>query len=147
LQKILMRLRGMNFCTSSACFAPSFVRLPNSPKCTQIVRNAPKYHFAVQYGGSGALVMKNPTRLRGTNFSTCSARFAPSFLMQPNCLKCTQIVRNAPKYHFAVQYGGSGALVVKNPTRLRGTNFSTCSARFAPSFLMQPNCLKCTQIV
>ena len=59
LRKIPMRLRGTNFCTSSARFAPSFVRQPNIPKCTQIVRNAPKCQFWVQWGGSGAFVAKN----------------------------------------------------------------------------------------
>ena len=47
------------FCTSSAYFAPSFVRQPNGPKCTKIVRNAPKHEFRVQWGGSCALVAKN----------------------------------------------------------------------------------------
>src|SRR6185312_4255349 len=42
LQKIPMQLRGTNFCTSSTCFAPSFVRQPNGPGCTQIVRHEPK---------------------------------------------------------------------------------------------------------
>ena len=50
LRKIPTRLRGTNFCTSSARFAPSFVRLPNSPECTQIIRNAPKRQFRVQLG-------------------------------------------------------------------------------------------------
>src|SRR6185503_263317 len=59
LRKIPMRLRGTNFCTSSARFAPSFVRQPNSSECTQIVRNAPKHQFIVQWGGSGAFVVKN----------------------------------------------------------------------------------------
>src|SRR6185436_2772684 len=59
LGKILMRLRGMNFCTSSARFAPSFVRQPNGPECTQLVRNAPKCQFRVQWSGSGAFVAKN----------------------------------------------------------------------------------------
>ena len=59
LQKISMRLRGTKFCISSACFAPSFVRQPNGPKCTQMVRNATKHEFRVQWGGSGALIMKN----------------------------------------------------------------------------------------
>src|SRR6185436_20103340 len=59
LRKIPTRLRGTNFCTSSALFAPSFVRQPNGPECTQIVRNAPKWQFRVQRGGSGALVAKN----------------------------------------------------------------------------------------
>src|SRR6185503_1600584 len=59
LRKILTRLRGTNFCTSLACFAPSFVRQPNSPECTQIVRNEPKHQIRVQWGGSGAFVEKN----------------------------------------------------------------------------------------
>ena len=87
LRKILTRLRGTNFCTSSTHFAPSFVRQPNGPKCTQIVRNAPKRQIRVQWGGSG--LRKIPTRLRGTNFCTSSARFAPSFVWQPNGPKCT----------------------------------------------------------
>jgi len=59
LRKILTRLRGMNFCTSSDRFAPSFVRPPNGPKCTQIVRIAAEHKFRVQWGGSGAFVAKN----------------------------------------------------------------------------------------
>src|SRR6185503_2738708 len=59
LRKILMRLRGTNFGTSYTCFAPSSVRQPNGPKCTQIVRNVAKRQFRVQKGGSGAFVAKN----------------------------------------------------------------------------------------
>src|SRR6185503_5873124 len=59
LRKISMRLRGTNFCTSLARFAPSSVREPNGPKCTQIVQNAPKRQFRVQWGGSGAFLAKN----------------------------------------------------------------------------------------
>ena len=59
LRKILMRLRGTNFCTSSARFAPSFVRQPNGPKYTQMVRNSPKLEFRVPWGGSGAFVPRN----------------------------------------------------------------------------------------
>ena len=59
LQKILTRLRGTNFCCNSARFAPSFVRQSNGPECTQMVRNAPKHHLSVQWGGSGAFVAKN----------------------------------------------------------------------------------------
>src|SRR6185436_13832654 len=57
---------------------------------------------------------KIPTRLRGTNFYTSSARFAPSFVRQPNGTKCSQIVRNTLKHQFRVQWGGSGAFVAKN---------------------------------
>ena len=46
LWKITTWLHGMNFCinwTSSVCFATSFMQLRNDPKCTQILRNAPKH--------------------------------------------------------------------------------------------------------
>src|SRR6185437_4104175 len=59
LRKILTQVRGTNFCTSSARFAPSFVRQPNGPECTQIVRNKPKHQFRVHWGGSGAFVVTN----------------------------------------------------------------------------------------
>ena len=114
MRKILTRLRGTNFCTSSARFAPSFVTLPNCPKCTQIVRNASKRQFTVQWGGSEDLLRKIPTRLRGTNFCTSSARFAPCFVRKPNGPECTQTVRNAPKCQFMVKWVGLGAFVVKN---------------------------------
>ena len=114
LRKIPMRLRGTNYCTSSARFAPTFVRQPNGPECTQIVRNASKRQFTVQWGGSEDLLRKIPTRLRGTNFCTSSARFAPSFVRQPNGPEWTQIVQNAQKFQFRVQWGGSGVFVAKN---------------------------------
>ena len=100
--------------TSSARFTPSSVRQPNGPKCTQIVRNAPKRQFRVQWGGLGAFVQKISTRLRGTNFCTTSARFAPSFVSQPNGHECTQIVQNTPKRKFRVKWGGLGAFVAKS---------------------------------
>src|SRR6185436_12505769 len=53
------RPHGTNFSTSSARFASSFVRHPNGPECTQIVRNAQKPQFRFQWGGSGAFVVKN----------------------------------------------------------------------------------------
>ena len=59
LRKILTRLHGTTFCTSSARFAPSFVRQPNGLECTQTVRNTPKRQFRVQWGESGAFVVKN----------------------------------------------------------------------------------------
>src|SRR4026208_1261836 len=87
----------------------------------QIVLNAPKCyktHQNVSLGSNGldrvCSLRKIPTRLRGTNFCTSSARFAPSFVRQPNGSKRTQIVQNAPIHQFRVQWGGSDAFVVKN---------------------------------
>ena len=114
LWKIPMRLCGTNFCTSSARFAPSFKSIPNGPKCTKIVWT----HQNMSLGSNGVDLLhslrKIPMRLRGTNFCTSSARFAPSFVRQPNGPKCTKIVRNAPKHEFRVQWGGSGAFIAKN---------------------------------
>ena len=138
MRKIPMRLRGTNFCTSSARFAPSFKSQRNGPNCTKIVRT----HQDMRLGSNGVdrvhLLRKIPTRLRGTTFCSSSVRFAPSFVSQPNCPKCTKTVRNAPKHECWLQ---------KIPTQLRGTNFCTSSARFAPSFVRQPNGPKCTKIV
>ena len=114
LQKILTRLRGTNFCTSSARFAPSFVSQPNGTKCTKIVGNAPKHQFRVQCGGLGAFGVKTSDATSFSNFCTSSARFAPRFVWQPNGPERTQIERIAPKHKFKVQWGGSGAFVAKN---------------------------------
>ena len=46
LRKITTRLHGTNFCincTSTVCFATSFMQLRNDPKCTEILRNGPKH--------------------------------------------------------------------------------------------------------
>ena len=146
MRKNPKRLRGTNFCTSSARFAPSFVRQPNSPECTQIVRT----HQNISLGSHGVdrvpSLRKNPTQLCGTNFYISSARFVSSFVRQPSGPECTQIVQNAPKREFRVQWGGSDAFIAKIPTRLRGTNFCTSSARFAPSFVRQTKGPECTQI-
>ena len=124
LRKIMTRLRGTNFSTSSACFVPSSVRQPNGPDCTQIVRNAQKCLFRVQMGESGAFVAKNSDATSWHILLHFSAHFAPSFVRQPYGPGCTQIVRHTPKCQFRVQWGGSGAFVAK-----------------------QPNSLECTQIV
>ena len=46
LRKITMRLHGTNFfinCTSSVCFATSFMQLRYDPKRTEILQNRPKH--------------------------------------------------------------------------------------------------------
>ena len=83
-------------------------------KRSQMVRNATKHEFRVQWGGSGAFVVKNTDTTSSHEFCTCSARFPPSFVRQPNGPECTQIVQNAPERQFGVQWGGSSAFVAKN---------------------------------
>ena len=113
LWKIPTWIRGTNFCincTSSMCFAPSFVQLRNDPKYTKILQRS----NGVDWVHS---LRKIPTSLRGTNFSincTSSPRFAPSFMQLRNDPKCTQAQWNTPKHEFRVQWGGSSAFVAKN---------------------------------
>ena len=129
MRKMMTRLRGTNFCTSSPRFAPSFVRQPNGPKCTQIVRNAPNINLESNGVDQVRSLRKIPTRLRATNFCTSLARFAPSFVRQTKCPKCTQIVQNAPKYQIWVQWGGSDAFVAKNS---EATSWNKLLHQFAP---------------
>ena len=147
LRKILTRLRGTNFCTSSARFAPSFVTRPNCPKCTQTSRNAPELVSRIQWLGSGAFVAKNSDATSWHEFCTSSARFAPSFVRQPHGPECTQKVRNAPNINLESNGVDRVRSLRKIPTRLRGTNFCTSLASFAPSFVRQPNGPECTPMV
>ena len=114
LRKNPTRHAGTNFGTSSARFPPSFVRQPSGLECTQIVLN----HQNIRLGSNGVNRVRSlqiiPMRLHVTNFCTSSAHFAPSFVRQPNGAEFNQIVRNAPKRQFRVQWGGSGAFVAKN---------------------------------
>ena len=109
-----MQLPGTNFCTSSARFAQSFVS-------NLAAINAPEYyemHQNVILGSNWEYrvcsLQKISTRLRGANFCISSAHFASSFVRQPNGPECIQIVRNAPKHQFTVQWGGSAEFVAKN---------------------------------
>ena len=129
LRNIPTRLRATNFCTSWDYFAPSIVRLPNGPECTQIVQNTPKRQLGTDGVDWVHSLRKIPNRLRGTNFCTSSARFAPSFVRRPNGPECTQIVRNTPKLQCRVQRGGSGAFVAKNSD---ATSWHELLHRFGP---------------
>src|SRR6185437_6396341 len=102
LRKIPTRLRGTNFCTSSARFAPSFVRQRNGLECTQMVRNASKRQFRVQCGGSGVFIVKNSDATSWHERLHYFGPFCPSLVRQHNGPKCTQMVRNAPKHEFRV---------------------------------------------
>ena len=94
LQKIPTQLRGTNFCTRSACFPPSFVRQPNGPEWFRMHQNI---SFGWNRVDRVRSLRKILTRLRGTKVCNSSARFAPSFVRQPNGSECTKMLRNAPK--------------------------------------------------
>ena len=91
-----------------------FLRQPNGPRCNQIVKNAPKHEFRVQWGGSRAFVAKHSNGTSWHELSHQFCTFPSSFASQPNSPSCTKIVWNAQKYEFRVQWGGSGVFVAKN---------------------------------
>ena len=104
LGKITMWLRGTNYCincTSSVCFAPSFMQLQNDPKCIKILWNGPKHYFRVQWGGLVAFVAKNPIVTSWHEFLyelNQFSMFATSFMQLQNDPKCTQRQRNSPNH-------------------------------------------------
>ena len=95
-------------------FAPSFVRQPNGPECTQIVRNTPKRLFKIQWGGSGVFVAKNSDMTSWHELLHWISPFSIEFCNATNSPDCTQMVRNAPKSEFIVKWGGSGGFVAQN---------------------------------
>src|SRR6185369_1652836 len=95
LRKIPTRLRGTNFCTSSARFATSYITQPNGPKCVQLVRNAPKHQFRVQWGGSGAFVAKNSD---ATSWHEILHMFGPFCTKVHNASKQSQMHPNSTKH-------------------------------------------------
>src|SRR6185437_317772 len=114
LRKIPMRLRGSNFCTSSARFAQMFVRQPNGPKCTQKVRNAAKREFKIQWGASGAFIAKYSN---ATSWHELLHQFGPFLTEFQKSTKQSQMHQNctnASKHEFRVQWGGSLVMVAKN---------------------------------
>ena len=98
LRKITMLLRGTNFCincTSSVCFATSFIQLRNDPKCTENYET--EGNISLGYNGvDWVLSLQKITMLfRGTNFCincNSSVCFATSFMQLRNEPKCTQIL-------------------------------------------------------
>src|SRR6185312_27115 len=102
-----MRPRGTNFCTSSARFAPSFVRHPNGPECPQIVRNAPKHHFRVQWGGSGVFVAKNSD---ATSWHVLLHYFGPFSTEFRKAIKRSRMHTNSTKHTKMSVYGPMGRI-------------------------------------
>jgi len=96
LWKIMTRLRGTNFSTSSARFAPSFVRQRNGPKCIQIVQYTPKQEFGVQWGGSVAFVVKKSD---ATSWHELLHQFGPFCTVFCNATERSQMHQNSMKHY------------------------------------------------
>ena len=147
MRKIPTRLRGANICTSSARFPPRFVRQSNYPNCTQMVRNTPKQSI----GSNGVDRVHSLKKFR---CDFVARTFALVRLVFHRDSLGNQTVLIAPKSsetHQNMSLGSNGVDRVRSlrkiPTRLRGTNICTSSARFPPRFVGQANCPNRTQMV
>ena len=99
LGKIKTWLRGTNFCincTSSVCFAPSFMQLRIDPKCTQILWSIPKHYFSVQLGGLGLSIAK---KSRHHFVARIFALIAPVHRILHRVSCSYETIPNAPKYY------------------------------------------------
>ena len=112
LRKILMWLRGTTFFT--ARFAPSFVRQPNGHECTQIVQNARKHQFTVQWVGSNAFIAKNSDATSWLKLLHYFGPFCTEFRMTTKRSRMHPYSTNAPKRQFRVTWGGLHVFVAKN---------------------------------
>jgi len=116
---------GHNFVARTFALIAPFQLILHRVSCSnEMVPNAPKHyetHQNMSLGSDGVdrvdLLQKILTQLCGLNFCinfNSSARFEPSIVKQRNGSKCTQTLRNKTKHKFSVQWGGSGAFIVKN---------------------------------
>jgi len=105
LRKIRTRLRGTNFCTSSARIAPSFVRQPNGHECTRIEQNELKRQFTVQWGGSDVFVAKNSD---ATSWHKLLHYFGPYFTEFRKATKQSRMHPNSIKRTKTSVYGAMG---------------------------------------
>jgi len=94
LRKILMRLHGTNFCTTSARFAPRFVRQPNGPKCIRIVQYTPKLWSPM--GWIGCVVAKNS---HATSWHELLHQFGPFWTEFCNATERSQMHQNNMKHY------------------------------------------------
>jgi len=81
-------------------FCSEFRKATKRSQMHQNCTNAPKHEFLSNGVDRVRSLRKILTRLRGTNFCTISARFAPSFVTQPNGPQCTKIVRTHQNMSF-----------------------------------------------
>src|SRR6185295_15795179 len=141
-------------CNSSHYFAPSFMLLPNNPKCTQTLCNAPKQEFG---GPMGLIMCVHCEKSRRDFVARTFALNAPVHPVLHRVSCSYETITNALKHYETHQnksLGSNGVDQVlwlrKITTRLRGTNFCincTSSVCFATSFMQLRNDPKCTELI
>jgi len=103
-------LRRTNFrinSTSLVYFAPNFMQLRNSPKCTQTLQNTTRHEFSVQWVDRVRSWKNISTRLCGTNF----ALIAPVRPVLHQISYNKQMIPNTPKHcemHQNMSLGSKG---------------------------------------
>ena len=149
-----MRLRGMNFCTSSAHFALSFVRQLKGLKCIQIVPNT---HQSMSLGPNG--VNRNVSvakKFDATSWHEFLHQFSPFCTEFCKAIKRSQMHPNSTthtKTRVRSHQGQSGAFVAKNFDTTSWHEFLNHFGSFCTEFCkatkqsrMHPNSTKHTKI-
>src|SRR6185369_6750638 len=77
-------------------FSPFCTEFCKETKCTQIVQNTPKLEFRVQWGGSGAFVVKNSD---ATSWHELLHQFGPFRTEFCNATKRCQMHKNSMKHY------------------------------------------------
>ena len=134
-------------------FSIKFCEPTNSPNCTKIVGNTQKIEFWVQWGGSGVFVAKNSD---ATSWHELLHQFDPFCTEYWKATKQSQMHPNskkARKQEFRVQWGGSGAFIVKNSNTTLWHEilnqidpFCTESCKATKGSQMHPNSTKRTKM-
>ena len=123
LRKILMRLRGTNFCTSSARFAPKKATKQSQMRPSRTKRTKTRVWSPISRIGCVRCV-KFQRDLVARTFAPVGP-FCTEFLWAnqtiPNAAK---LVWNAPEHEFRVQWGGSGVFVAKSYNATSGHELS-----------------------
>src|SRR6185436_18051235 len=98
-------------------FGPFCTEFRKSTKPSQMHQNCTnpqKHEFRVQWGGSGAFIVKNSDATSWHELLHQFGPFCTEFQKSTKRSQLHQNCTNAPKHEFRVQWGGSGAFIVKN---------------------------------
>ena len=134
-KKIPTWLRGTYFCincTSSHCFAPSFMQLRNDPKSSQTLRSATKQEFGVQWGGLGAFFAKTSDATLWHELLHYLHQFSPFCTEYTVVTKCSQMHQNTMKRTKTWGYGPMGWIGCARCEKLRCDFVAWTFALIAP---------------
>ena len=130
-------------------FGPFCNEFRKATKRSQMPSNITKHNKNVSLGSNGVdLVRSLQKKSNATSWHELLDSFGPFCTEFRKATKLSKMHSNSTKRTKTYVWGSNGMDPVRSlrkiPTRLRGTNFCTSSAHFAPSFVRQTNSPECT---